>query len=105
MTKLLPLVVLLAALTLADTAFAARCGNKVGGPDYYDLRARNESCSTARRVARGWAARRANVFARVRIAGHTCRGTWSRKQIRGAQAFKVTCRRGRRTAYWFISQR
>jgi hypothetical protein len=100
--RLLPLLVLAAVLVVPDAALAARCGNKVGGPAYYDLRAQRESCATARKVARSWARKRVNVFARVRVAGHSCRGGWSSKRIRGAQSFKVTCRRGRRLAYWFI---
>ena len=105
MRKLLPLVVLASLLVVPDAALAARCGDKIGGATYYDLRASRESCSTARKVARAWAAKRVNVFARVRVRLPTCRGAWSRKRIRRAQAFKVTCKRGRATAYWFIAQR
>jgi hypothetical protein len=102
--RLLPLLVLAAVLAVPDAAVAARCGNKVGGPAYHDLRAQRESCTTARKVARAWARKRVNVFARVRVAGHACRGSWSSKRIGGSQAFKVTCRRGRGLAYWFIRQ-
>ena len=104
MRRLLPLLVLASLLAVPDAAFAAKCGNRVGSPNHHDLRASREPCSTARKVARAWARKRVNVFAQVRVERHTCRGSWSRKRLGGRQAFKVTCRRGRATAYWFIRQ-
>ena len=93
----------LALLALPASASAANCGDGYGGPDYYDLRSESESCATARPVARAWAkSSKTNVFSKVTVRSHSCRGSRSSRRIKGVQTFKIVCRNGDRLAYWWI---
>ena len=100
--RLVPLLVLVAFFALPEAALARSCGDRIGGPDYYDLQAVNESCTTARAVARTWARSFTNVFKRITVRRHSCIGRRSAREIDGVRTFRIVCRRGERRATWYV---
>lgn len=95
-------VVATLGMTAAPADAAKRCGHMGSSlPDYYDVRAVNESCPQARRVVRAWSGAMTNVLEPVSVRGYSCKGARSKRKIKGVAAFKVSCRDDRkRVSFW-----